>query len=78
MEFEGGAITELIAHPPTIDFLKQVFGDEVLFLSYVYDRSEPGTPGISLHTDGQPYGSKIFGMNGSCPFTIRCCTTSTT
>ena len=71
VEFEGGAVTELIAHPPTTAFLKQVFGEEVLFLSYVYDRSEPGTPGISLHTDGQPYGSEIFGMNGSCPFTIR-------
>jgi hypothetical protein len=71
IQFEGGAITELIAHPPTVAFLREMFGEEVLFLSYVYDRSEPGTPGISLHTDGQPYGSTIFGYNGSCPFTIR-------
>ncbi len=71
IQFEGGAITELIAHPPTIAFLGELFGDEIVFLSYGYDRSEPGTPGISLHTDGQPYGSGIFGYNGSCPFTIR-------
>jgi hypothetical protein len=71
IQFEGGAITELIAHPPTIAFLREVFGDEIVFVSYSYDRSEPGTPGISLHTDGQPYGSKIFGYNGSCPFLIR-------
>ena len=71
IQFEGGAVTDLIAHAPTVDFLRQVFGDEIVFLSYGYDRSEPGTPGISLHTDGQPYGSQIFGYNGSCPFTIR-------
>jgi ectoine hydroxylase-related dioxygenase (phytanoyl-CoA dioxygenase family) len=71
IQFEGGAITDLIAHPPTIAFLRELFGDEIVFVSYVYDRSEPGTPGISLHTDGQPYGSSIFGYNGSCPFIIR-------
>lgn len=63
--------TALIAHEPTLEVLRTVFGDQVVFLSYGYDRSEPGTPGISLHTDGQPYGSKIFGMSGSCPVTIR-------
>lgn len=71
IQFEGGAVTDLIAHPPTIAFLRELFGDEIIFISYVYDRSEPGTPGISLHTDGQPYGSAIFGYNGSCPFTVR-------
>lgn len=71
LQFEGGAVTDLIAHPPTVAFLRELFGDGVLFVSYVYDRSEPGTPGISLHTDGQPYGSSIFGYNGSCPFIIR-------
>ncbi len=71
IQFEGGAVTDLIAHPPTIAFLRELFGEEIVFLSYVYDRSEEGTPGISLHTDGQPYGSAIFGYNGSCPFTVR-------
>jgi hypothetical protein len=31
----------------------------------------PGHPGISLHTDGQPWGSKIFGYAGSCPVQVR-------
>ncbi|MBT3341857.1 MAG: hypothetical protein HN712_25705 [Gemmatimonadetes bacterium] len=71
IQWEGGAATDLIAHPPTMQLLRQALGERVLVLSYIYDRSEPGTPGISLHTDGQPYGSQIFGMNGSCPATIR-------
>ena len=71
LEFEGGSITELIAHPPTIAFLHQLFGEEVIFMSYVYGRSEPGHPGISLHTDEQPYGSAIFGYEASCPFMVR-------
>ena len=71
VEFKGGVVTDLIAHPPTVEFLEAIFGEEIVFLYAGYDRSEPGTPGISLHTDGQPYGSTIFGLNGSCPFTIR-------
>jgi hypothetical protein len=71
VQFVGGAITDLIAHPPTIAFLQMLFGDEIVFMSYAYARSEPGHPGISLHTDGQPYGSQIFGYEGSCPFLVR-------
>ena len=71
IEFTGGAITELIAHPPTIAFLRRLFGEEIVFMSYGYARSEPGHPGISLHADGQPYGSKIFGYEGSCPWLVR-------
>ena len=40
-------------------------------MTYAYAVSEPGHPGISLHTDGQPYGSRIFGYEGSCPIIIR-------
>ncbi len=71
VEFSGGRITELIGHPPTISFLRRLFGDEIVFMSYSYARSEPGHPGISLHADGQPYGSKIFGFEGSCPWLVR-------
>ena len=72
VEFMGGAITDLIAHPPTIAFLRELFGDDIIFMSYAYARSEPGHPGISLHTDGQPYGSEIFGYEGSCPSWCAC------
>jgi len=64
-------LAELIAYGPTVQFLGTLFGDDLVFIHYTYDRSEPGTPGISLHTDGQPYGSRIFGYEGSCPITIR-------
>ena len=71
VQFDGGKITELIAHPVTTNYLKELFGGEVIMMSYGYARSEPGHPGISLHTDGQPYGSEIFGYEGSCPFMVR-------
>lgn len=71
IQFIGGEITELAAHPPTLAFLRELFGDEVLVMSYGYARSEPGHPGISLHTDGQPYGSAIFGYEGSVPTMVR-------
>jgi hypothetical protein len=71
LQFVGGVLTDLVAHPPTIAFLRELLGEEIILSHYGYARSEPGHPGISLHTDGQPYGSQIFGYNGSCPFTIR-------
>jgi hypothetical protein len=71
IQFEGGAITRLIGHATTIQFLKQLLGDEIVVMTYAYARSEPGHPGISLHTDGQPYGSEIFGFEGSCPTLVR-------
>ena len=71
IQFDGGLITDLIAHSPTITFLRELFGEEIVFMAYGYARSEPGHPGISLHTDGQPYGSEIFGYEGSCPKMVR-------
>jgi Phytanoyl-CoA dioxygenase (PhyH) len=71
VQFAGGLVTDLIAHPPAISFLRELFGEEIIFMSYAYARSEPGHPGISLHTDGQPYGSQIFGFEGSCPYLVR-------
>ena len=34
LEFLGGAITELIGHAPTIAFLKTLFGDELIMMSF--------------------------------------------
>ena len=39
-------------------------------MGYRYVCSKPGHPGISLHTDGQPYGSQIFGYEGSYPWVV--------
>jgi len=71
IQFRGGDITQLIAHPPTIAFLRELFGGEIVMMSYAFARSEPGHPGISLHADGQHWGSKIFGFEGSCPSLVR-------
>jgi len=71
IELVGGKVTELIGQPEVLGFLRQLFGDEVIFMSYDYAWSGPGHPGISLHTDGQPYGSEIFGYEGSCPHRLR-------
>jgi hypothetical protein len=71
VQFEGGAVTALIGHAPTVRFLRELFGPEILLCSYTYARSDPGHPGISLHADGQPYGSAIFGYEGSCPVLVR-------
>jgi ectoine hydroxylase-related dioxygenase (phytanoyl-CoA dioxygenase family) len=37
----------------------------------VYALSRPGHPGIAIHTDSQPYGSKIFGVEASSPCLVR-------
>ena len=71
VQFRGGAITELISHEPTIRFLNELFGQKVIMMTYDYARSEPGHPGISLHCDGQPWGSEIFGYEQSCPRLVR-------
>ncbi len=62
---------ETIAFPSTVAFLKRLFGDEVLFTSIDYQLCEPGHPGIAIHTDAQPYGSRIFGSLASSPVLMR-------
>ena len=71
IQWTGGAITDLIAHESTIAFLRRLFGDEPIMMTYDYSRSEPGCPAINLHCDGQPWGSKIFGPEQSCPRLVR-------
>ena len=62
---------ELIAQPTMVDFLQTLFGDELVCTSCVFALSRPGHPGIAIHTDSQPYGSKIFGMQASAPRLVR-------
>ena len=70
MSFQGGAITELIAHPPTVSFLRTLFGDDLVVMSYAYARSEPATRGFRC-TRWAAYGSQIFGYEGSVPVMVR-------
>ena len=59
-----------IALPPTVAFLERLFGDEVLCTSVSYQLCEPGHPGIAIHTDALPYGSRASG-NLSSPVLMR-------
>ena len=60
-----------IALQPTVNFLERLFGDEILCTSTDYQLCEPGHPGIAIHTDAQPYGSRIFGGVSSSPVLMR-------
>lgn len=61
----------VIALPAMISFLERLFGDEPICTSCTYAVSQPGHPGIAIHTDAQPYGSKIFGLGASSPCLVR-------
>ena len=61
----------VIALPTMIEFLTTLFGDELICTSCAYAVSQPGHPGIAIHTDAQPYGSKIFGLAASAPCLVR-------
>lgn len=62
---------DVIAQPAMIEFLTTLFGDELICTSVAFANSKPGHPGIAIHTDSQPYGSKIFGVQASAPRLVR-------
>lgn len=62
---------DLIALPAMIEFLSTLFGDDLICTSCVFALSRPGHPGIAIHTDSQPYGSAIFGVQASAPRLVR-------
>jgi ectoine hydroxylase-related dioxygenase (phytanoyl-CoA dioxygenase family) len=70
-QWTSRAVAELIGYPPMIDFLTDLLGDDIVFTRGFFQRSLRDCPGISMHTDGQPHGSNLFGFEGSCPRLIR-------
>lgn len=64
-------VAELIGYPPLLSFLHDLMGPEIVFTRGFFQRTLPGSPGISMHTDGQPHGSSLFGYEGSCPRLLR-------
>ena len=70
IQFSDGAISDLIAFPAMVEFIVELCGD-VVVMSCDYGRSEPGHPGISLHCDGQPWGSNIFNTEYTSPKLLR-------
>ena len=65
------AVAELIGYPPLVEFLHDLMGSDIVFTRGFFQRTLPGSPGISMHTDGQPHGSNLFGYEGSCPRLLR-------
>ena len=65
------ATAELIGYPPMVEFLRDLVGPDIVFTRGFFQRTLPGSPGISIHTDGQPHGSNLFGYEGSCPRLLR-------
>ena len=68
---DSSSAIRVIALPAMIEFLQTLFGDELVCTSCDYALSRPGHPGIAIHTDAQPYGSKIFGLAASSPCLVR-------
>lgn len=70
-QWTSRAVCKLIGFPPMIDFLTDLMGPDIVFTRGFFQRTWPGCPGISMHTDGQPHGSNLFGYEGSCPRLLR-------
>jgi len=70
-QWHSSAIAELIANPAVTDFLKVLLGEDIVFTHGLFSRTMAGSPPISLHTDGQPFGSSLFGYEGSSPRLLR-------
>ena len=62
---------QVIALPAMIEFLSTLFGDDLICTACDFALSRPGHPGIAIHTDAQPYGSRIFGLGASSPCLVR-------
>ncbi len=64
-------IAELIGQPTVSGFLRELMGPDIVFTHGLFTRTLADSPGISMHTDGQPFGSSIFGYEGSSPRLLR-------
>ena len=65
------AVASLIANPKVVEFLEELCGPEIIFTRGFFHRTLSGSPPVSLHTDGQPFGSSIFSYEGSSPKLLR-------
>ena len=70
-QWQSRCVAELIGYPPMIEFLTDLMGPDIVFTRGFFQRTHPGCPGISMHTDGQPHGSDLFGYEGSCLRLLR-------
>lgn len=70
-QWRSQAAAQVIANPTMVKFLESLCGPDIVFTHGLFTRTLSGSPPISLHTDGQPFGSSIFGYEGSSPRLLR-------
>jgi Phytanoyl-CoA dioxygenase (PhyH) len=70
-QWHSRTFAELIGHAPLMPLLRMALGDDIVFMLGHYITSGPGVPGLSLHSDYQPYGSPSKGWEESSPATLR-------
>jgi hypothetical protein len=61
----------LVAHEPTLDFIHDLVGDDLIFMHNFYILSHPEAPELDFHTDFQPFGSTYSNWLESCPIRVR-------
>lgn len=67
----GASAHHHLGFPPLLELLTAILGDDIICCGATYARTDPGYPGMALHTDSQPYGSSIFGAQASSPVLLR-------
>lgn len=70
-QWHSPTFLSLVGHPPVVQFLEQALGKDPVFMLGHYVTSGPGVPGLTLHSDYQPYGSEAKGFEESSPATVR-------
>jgi len=70
-QWHSRSFAEMIGNPVLVPLLKKALGEEIVFMLGHYITSGPGVPGLALHSDYQPYGSKPKGWEESSPATLR-------
>lgn len=70
-QWHSAAFGGLIGHPPLIEVIEGALGEDLVFMLGHYVTSGPGVPGLSLHSDYQPFGSPAKGFEESSPATLR-------
>jgi hypothetical protein len=70
-QWHSPSFCALIGAPAMTALLHKALGEDIVFMLGHYITSGPGVPGLSLHSDYQPYGSAPKGWEESSPATIR-------
>jgi ectoine hydroxylase-related dioxygenase (phytanoyl-CoA dioxygenase family) len=70
-QWHSPAFAAMIGNPRLVPLLEKALGQDIVFMLGHYVTSGPGVPGLALHSDYQPFGSKPKGWEESSPATLR-------